>query len=62
MWIGKLEHATKVNAFCLPPVVISLVGLAALSRKKGGTMWPAARSHPASSGRCTAPHDAGQVA
>jgi hypothetical protein len=38
MRIGKLEHATKVNALCLPPVVISLVGLAALSRKKGGTI------------------------
>jgi hypothetical protein len=33
--IGKLEHATKVVALCPPPVVMSLIGLAALSRKKG---------------------------
>jgi hypothetical protein len=36
MRIGKLEHATKCIALCLPPVVISLVGLE--SRKKGGTI------------------------
>jgi hypothetical protein len=35
--IGKFEHAAKVVALCLPPVVMSLIGLAALSRKKGGT-------------------------
>ena len=46
MWIGKLEHATKVNAFCLPPVVISLVGLAALSRKKGGTIVAGRKNSP----------------
>jgi hypothetical protein len=33
--IGNLEHAAKVVALCLPPVVMSLIGLAALSRKKG---------------------------
>jgi hypothetical protein len=32
---GKMEHATKVVALCLPPVVMSLIGLAALSRTKG---------------------------
>jgi hypothetical protein len=30
---GKLEYAAKVIALCLRPVVISLIGLAALSRK-----------------------------
>ena len=34
--LGKLEQAAKVIALCLPPVVMSLIGLAALSRKKGG--------------------------
>jgi hypothetical protein len=29
-------HAAKVVALCLPPVIMSLIGLAALSRKKGG--------------------------
>jgi hypothetical protein len=33
--LGKSEHAAKVMALCLPPVVMSLIGLAALSRKKG---------------------------
>lgn len=49
MWnIGKLEHATKVVALCLPPVVMSLIGLAALSRRKGGAAVVAGkRSAPA---------------
>jgi hypothetical protein len=34
--IDKLSHAIKVVALCLPPVVMSLIGLAALSRTKGG--------------------------
>jgi hypothetical protein len=34
--IDKLAHAAKVVALYLPPVVMSLIGLAALSRKKGG--------------------------
>lgn len=33
--IGTLEHVTKIVALCLPPVVMSLVGLATRSRKKG---------------------------
>jgi hypothetical protein len=41
--IGKLEHATKVVALCLPPVVMSLIGLAALSRTKGGVAVPAGK-------------------
>jgi hypothetical protein len=32
---GTLQHAAKVIALCLPPVVMPLIGLAALSRKKG---------------------------
>ena len=35
--IDKFVHAAKVVALCLPPVVMSLIGLAALLRKKGGT-------------------------
>jgi hypothetical protein len=35
---GKLGHAVKVIGLCLPPVITSLIGLAALSRKKGGTI------------------------
>jgi hypothetical protein len=37
--IGKLEQAAKVIGLCLPPVIMSLIGLvlAALLRKKGGT-------------------------
>jgi hypothetical protein len=34
--IDKFAHAIKVVALCLPPVVMSLIGLAGLSRKKGG--------------------------
>ena len=33
--IGKVGHAAKVIALCLPPAVMSLIGLAALSRTKG---------------------------
>lgn len=36
--VGKLEHATKIVALCLPPVLMSLIGLAALSRKKDGAV------------------------
>ena len=36
--LGKLEQAAKVIALCLPPVVMSLIGLAALSRKKDGAV------------------------
>jgi hypothetical protein len=36
--ISKLEQAAKVIALCLPPVVMSVIGLAAMSRKKGGTV------------------------
>jgi hypothetical protein len=45
--IDKLTHAVKVIALCLPPVVMSLVGLAALSRNKGGA---AVTSRPTSLG------------
>jgi hypothetical protein len=44
--IEKLAHAAKVIALCLPPVVMSLVGLAALSRKKGGTVVAGRRTSP----------------
>lgn len=36
--IDKLAHVVKVIALCLPPVMMSLIGLAALSRKKGGAV------------------------
>ncbi len=36
--IDKLAHAAKIVALCLLPVVMSLIGLAALSRKKGGAV------------------------
>jgi hypothetical protein len=46
--IGTLEHATKIVALCLPPVVMSLIGLAALSRKKGRAVVVAGKqSQPA---------------
>lgn len=32
----RFKHAAKVIALCLPPVAMSLIGLAALSRKKNG--------------------------
>lgn len=41
--LGTLEQAAKVIALCLPPVVMSLIGLAALSRKKGGVAVPTAK-------------------
>jgi hypothetical protein len=44
--IDKLAHAVEVIALCLPPVVMSLVGLAALSRKKGGTAVARRRTTP----------------
>jgi hypothetical protein len=34
--IDKFAHAAKVVALSVPPVLMSLIGLAALSRKKGG--------------------------
>ena len=36
----KLTHAAKVVALCLPPVAMSLIGLAVLSRTKGGVTVP----------------------
>ena len=47
--IDKLAHAAKVVALCLPPVAMSLIGLAVLSRKKGGATvvagkWPTPRA------------------
>ena len=41
--INKFVHAAKVLALCLPPVAMSLIGLAVLSRKKGGVAVPAAK-------------------
>jgi hypothetical protein len=35
--IGKFGRAAEVIALCLPPVLMALTGLAAMSRKKGGT-------------------------
>jgi len=37
--IDKFAHAAKVVALCLPPVLMSLIGLAALSRKKIPCGW-----------------------
>ena len=45
--IGKLEHAAKVIALCLPPMAMSLIGLTALSRKKGAAVVAGKRSAPA---------------
>jgi hypothetical protein len=46
--LGKLEHAAKVIALCLPPMAMSLIGLTALSRKKGGAAFvEGKRSAPA---------------
>jgi hypothetical protein len=58
--LGKLEHAAKVIALCLPPVVTSLIGLAALSRKKrGGAVVAGRRSAPARPAEDeSAPHEA----
>lgn len=36
--IDQFAHAAKIVALCLPPVVMSLIGLAALSRKKDGAV------------------------
>jgi hypothetical protein len=33
--IDKFAHAAKVIALCVPPAVVSLIGLAAMSRMKG---------------------------
>jgi hypothetical protein len=44
--IDKLTHAVKVIALCLPPVVMSLVGLAALSWNKAGTAVTSRRTSP----------------
>jgi len=41
--IAKRAHAAKVVALCLPPVILSLFGLAALSRKQGGVVPTATR-------------------
>ena len=35
---NTLAHAAKVVVLCLPPVVMLLIGLAALSRKKDGAV------------------------
>ena len=45
--LGKLEQAAKVIALCLPGVVMSLIGLAALSRKKGAAVVAGQRQAPA---------------
>jgi hypothetical protein len=50
--LGKLEHAAKVIALCLPRVVMSLIGSAALSKKGGAAVVEGKRSTPA---RPTAP-------
>jgi hypothetical protein len=44
--ISKLEHAMKVVALCLPPVVVSLMGLATLPRKRGAAAVAGKRSAP----------------
>jgi len=45
--IDKVRHAAKVVALSLPPMIISLLGLALLSRKTGrGTPVAAARPKP----------------
>lgn len=36
--IDKFDRAAKVIALCLPPVLMSLIGLATLSRKKNGAV------------------------
>ena len=47
--IDKFAHAIKVVALCLPPVVMSLIGLAGLSREEGwrGGMTSRATGSPA---------------
>lgn len=44
--IDTFAHAAKVVALCLPPVVMSLIGLAALSRKKGEAVPAVKRRTP----------------
>jgi hypothetical protein len=55
---GKLGHGAKVVALCLPPVVMSLIGLAALSRKKGGAPVVAGKRLLALRSDESAPHEA----
>lgn len=43
--------AAKVVALCLPPVLMSLIGLAALSRKKGGAAVVAGKKPALSAAR-----------
>ncbi|MBL8661116.1 MAG: hypothetical protein JNM75_15365 [Rhodospirillales bacterium] len=48
--LDKRAHAAKVVALCLPPVAMSLIGLAALSRKnRKGDGAALARKRPAPS-------------
>ena len=44
--IDKFGHAVKVIALCLPPVIMSLIGLATLSRKKGGAVVAGGKTSP----------------
>jgi hypothetical protein len=43
---GKFGHAAKVIALCLPPVIMSLVGLAGMSRWKGGAVVAGRKTSP----------------
>ena len=46
--IDRIVPALKIVAVCLPPVIMSLIGLAALSRKKrGGEIVAGKRAAPA---------------
>ena len=49
--IDKFAHAAKIIAVSLPPVVLSLIGLAALSRKKGGAAVVAGKRPAPTAGR-----------
>ena len=53
--IDKLGHAVKVIALCLPPVIMSLIGLATLSRKKGGTVVAGRETSPGAHSKRTLP-------
>ncbi len=44
--IDKFAHGGKVIALCLPPVVTPLIGLAALSPKKRGTIVAGRKTSP----------------
>ena len=44
--IDKLAHAAKVVALCLPLVVMSLIGLAAMSRRKGTAVMAGRKTSP----------------